>query len=420
MPWSVYVLAAGIFAMTTSEFAVAGLMPQLAAGLDTGIEQIGYLVTVFAVAMTIGGPALTVLLLRATPRSALLVIFAIFLAGNVIAALANSYWVMVIARVVGGVAAQAFFGISVSLSARLVDERMRGRANGVAMSGLMLGTLLGMPLATFVGGQLGWRAAFWTISALTVVAALLTLRFVQNPAPADVADAGAGSMRRELVVLRRPQFVLALVSSTLIIGATFSAFSFFTPILTDVTGLPAGLIPLLLVGYGAATLVGNTVVARLADRRTVVTLLAGTALNAVFLAGFALFAGAAPLALVFMLGIGLVGVTMNPAMAVRVQRAGSTAPLVNTIHASFITLGVILGSAIGSALIPHYGLRAPLLLGCALAVLALVTIIPALADPHLRGGTSSLPEELVAASARPTSGPATAERGDPGGRAACT
>lgn len=128
VPLPVYFLAVGVFAMTTSEFAVAGLMPQLAQGLGTGIEQIGYLVTVFAVAMTVGGPVLTMLLLRVSPKTALMVIFGIFLAGNVLAALAGSYPMMVVARIISGVAAQAFFGIGVSLSARPVDERMRGRA----------------------------------------------------------------------------------------------------------------------------------------------------------------------------------------------------------------------------------------------------------------------------------------------------
>lgn len=373
--------------MVTSEFAVAGLMPQLADGLGAGIEQIGYLVTIFAVAMTVGGPILTMLLLRIPPKNALLTIIAVFLVGNVIAALATTYAVMTVARIISGVASAAFFGIAVSLCARLVDERMRGRANGVAMNGLMLGTLLGtllgLPPATFVGGQLGWQAAFWTISLLTVIAAILTLAFVQNPAD-DTPEEAPRSMRDELTVLRRPQLQLALISSTLIIGATFSVFSFFTPILTEIAGFPENLVPLLLLAYGAATLIGNMVVARLADRHTISTLLAGTGLNVFFLTGLGLFTDVPPLALLFMLGIGLVGVTMNPAMAVRVQRAGSTTPLVNTIHASFITFGVILGSAIGSALIPAHGLRAPIALGLTLAVVAVLAILPALTSEYLR------------------------------------
>ncbi|MFG2738187.1 MFS transporter [Streptomyces carpaticus] len=387
VPPAVYVLAAGVFAMVTSEFTVAGLMPQLAEGLGTEIPQIGYLVTIFAVAMAVGGPPLTFALLKVPPKTALMTVFAIFLVGNVIAALATGYPLMVLARIISGAASQAFFGIAVSMGVQLVDERVRGRTVAVVMNGLMLGTLLGLPLATFAGGRFGWQTAFWTISAITLVAAILTLAFVSNPAaPADGGVEPAASTRSDLAVLRKPQFLLALASSTLIIGATFSAFSFFTPILTEVTGFSDSLVPVLLLVYGAATLVGNLVVGRLADKHTISTLLLGTALNALFLTGFALFTDIPSLALAFMLGIGLVGVTMNPAMAVRIQRAGSTAPLVNTIHGSFITLGVIIGSAVGSALIPLHGLRSPVVLGIGLAILAIPAILPALASPHLRRG----------------------------------
>ncbi|MFD7952781.1 MFS transporter [Streptomyces ardesiacus] len=394
VPPAVYILATGVFAMVTSEFTVAGLMPQLAEGLGTGIEQIGYLVTVFAAAMAVGGPVLTVALLRVAPKTALMLVFALFLVGNLVAALATGYPMMVTARVVGGAASQAFFGIAVSLGVRLVDERARGRAVAVVMNGLMLGTLLGLPLATFVGDRFGWRSAFWAISLITVAAAALTLRGVRNPpAPTDLQSrSGTGS---DLAVLRRPQFLLALVSSTFIIGATFSVFSFLTPILTEVTGFSPGVVPVLLLVYGAATLTGNIVVGRLADRRTVSTLLLGTGLNVLFLTGFALFADVPPLALAFMVGIGLVGVTMNPAMAVRVQRAGSTAPLVNTVHGSFITLGVMIGSAAGSALVPQYGLRAPVVLGIGLAALAVLAILPALTSPYLRHGNAVRADESV-------------------------
>ncbi|ALG85483.1 MFS transporter [Gordonia phthalatica] len=381
-----YILAAGVFALVTSEFAVAGLMPQLAEGLGTDLTRIGYLVTIFALAMAVGGPILTVLLTRVAPKSALLTVIAIFLVGNVLAAAAPSYAVMVVARVISGVASQAFFGLALSLCSRLVAEDMRGRAIGVVMNGLTLGTLLGLPLETFVGGHWGWRAAFWIISAITVVAAALIAAFV-HVSGASVEDSMPAATRA--TVLRRPHLLLAFASSTLIIGATFAAFSFFTPILTEVSGFSVGVVPLLLLAYGAATLIGNIVVARLADRRTIPTMLVGTGLNALFLLGFAVFAGVPAVAVLFMIGIGFVGVTMNPAMAVRVQREGDTSPLVNTVHASFITLGVIIGSAVGSALIPTFGLRAPIVLGVVLAVAALLTIAPALARRPVSSVASS-------------------------------
>ncbi|MBM7171709.1 MFS transporter [Streptomyces sp. G44] len=373
MPRAVYVLALGIFAMVTSEFVVAGLMPQMAAGLDATIPEIGYLITAFAAAMALGGPFLTIALLRTRQKTALLLLFGVFLVGNVLAALAPDYRTMLVARVLTGIASQAFFGVSISLASRLTRPEVRGRAVAVALNGLMLGTLLGLPFSTVIGEHLGWRAAFWAITVLTVLAAVATLAGVPG------ADGGAeesGGIRQELGAFRDPRLWLTLTTSTFVIGATFSAFSYLNPILTEITGFSTGTVPLLLIAYGAATVLGNTVVGRLADRRTLPVLVTGLALNLAFLAGFALLARLTVPAVVMMLGIGLVGVTMNPALVTRVQRVGNARPLVNTVHSSFITLGIIIATSVGGPAIDAFGLRAPLWIGAGLAALGLVTLLP--------------------------------------------
>ncbi|MGW2225207.1 MFS transporter [Streptomyces formicae] len=394
MPRAVYVLALGIFAMVTSEFVVAGLMPQMAEGLDATIPEIGYLITAFAAAMAFGGPFLTVAVLKMRQKSSLMVLFGIFLAGNVLAALAPDYRTMLVARVLTGIASQAFFGVSISLGSRIARPEVRGRAVAVVLNGLMLGTLLGLPFATVVGEHLGWRAAFWAITALTVLAALATLTFVPHT-EGETEEAGGG-LRQELVAFRRPRLWLVMITSTFTIGATFSAFSYLNPILTKVTGFSTGTVPLLLIAYGAATVIGNTVVGRLADRRALPVLVVGLALNLTFLVGFALFAQLSVPAVLFMLGIGLVGVTMNPALITRVQRAGNARPLVNTVHSSFITLGIIIATSIGGPAIDAQGLRAPLWIGAALAVLGLGTLLPDLLRRRTadRGGAHDTAEAV--------------------------
>ncbi|MFI6886089.1 MFS transporter [Streptosporangium canum] len=375
MPRAVYLLAFGIFAMVTSEFAVAGLMPQMADGLNAAIPQIGYLITAFAVAMAAGGPFLTLAVLRLRPKPALMLLFTIFLAGNLLAATAPSYPVMMAARIITGVASQAFFGVAISLAVRLTPPQTRGRSIAVVMNGLMVGTLLGLPLSTLIGERLGWRAAFWAVSALTVLAALATMAGMRR---LERAEGDGGDVRQEMRVFANPKLWLVFATSAFIIGATFSAFSYLNPILTQVTGFGSGAVPLLLIAYGAATVIGNNIVGRLADRHTVSVLLCGLALNLIFLTGFALLAHLGIPAVVFMLGIGLVGVTMNPAMAIRVQRTGNARPLVNTVHSSFITLGVIIGSFAGGVAIDNFGLRAPLWLGAALATFGILTLLPEL------------------------------------------
>ncbi|MFI9236346.1 MFS transporter [Streptomyces sp. NPDC053079] len=372
MPRAVYVLALGVFAMVTSEFVVAGLMPQMADGLHVTIPQIGYLITAFAVAMSVGGPFLTMTVTKLRPKRALAVLFAVFLLGNVLAATASDYAVMVVARVVTGVASQAFFGVALSICAQVTRPEVRGRAIAVTMNGLMLGTLLGLPLSTLIGEHLGWRAAFWAIAVLTVIAALCTAVGVPHLEHAD----GGGSLREELGVFRNRTLWRVLSTSTCVIGATFCAFSYLNPILTEVTGFAVGTVPLLLIAYGAATVIGNSVVGRLADRYAVPVLLCGLVLNFFFLVGFALLAHLSVPAVIFMLGIGLVGVTMNPAMVTRVQRTGNARPLVNTIHSSFITFGIVIGSSVGGVVIGRFGLRSPLWLGAAMALVGVATLVP--------------------------------------------
>ncbi|MFC7591538.1 MFS transporter [Nonomuraea antimicrobica] len=194
------------------------------------------------------------------------------------------------------------------------------------------------------------------MSALTVLTAVATLIGVPR---LERAGADGPELREELKVFRNAKLWLVLTTSTLIIGATFSAFSYLSPILTQVTGVGQDTVPLLLIAYGAATVIGNTVVGRLADRHTISVQVWGLALNLLFLTGFALLAHLTLPAVAFMLGVGLVGVTMNPAMATRVQRTANARPLVNTVHSSFITLGVIIGSSVGGLAIDAFDLRAP-------------------------------------------------------------
>lgn len=371
IPKPVYLMTLGIFVMVCSELLVSGLMPQLSRDLGVPIPQVGYLVTAFALAMALGGPLLTLGVQRLHTHHALLVLFSVFFVGNALAAASTSYGSMLTGRLITGAASGAFFGVAMSATAQITAPELRGRASSLALQGLMLGTALGLPLSTLVGDRFGWRAAFIAIAILTVIVAVVTTVALPRLAPSG------GGLRSELRAFRRPTLWLVMGTSTLIIGATFAAFSYFAPILTRVTGFSEQVVPLLLLAYGAATMVGNLVVGHLAQSHTVTVIVAGLTLNLVFLIGFALLADVPGVAVLAMIGIGLVGITMNPAMVTRVQAAGGTGSLVQTIHSSFITLGVVLGSWIGGLGIDVFGLRAPLWVGAGLAVLAIVAMIPA-------------------------------------------
>ncbi|MDT7645817.1 MAG: hypothetical protein QOC75_2817, partial [Pseudonocardiales bacterium] len=332
MPAVVYVLGLGIFAMTTSEFMVSGMLPELASALNVSISAIGYLVSAYAIAMALGGPFVSAALTRLSHARALVLLLGAFLAGQVLGALATGYPMLVVSRVITGCAEAAFFGVGLTVAMDTVPPSLAGRAASVVLGGLMVSSVLGLPLATFLAQWAGWRGAFWAVAGLVLVAGVAVLVTVRRPvvgrvgaavragtdagADADAgsgagaraaADGSAGGLRAELALFRNRRLWAVYGTSMLHIGALFAAFSFFAAIFIDVTGFAPGLVPVLLTGYGAAAVIGNMVVGRLADRYPMAVLTLGLAALVVLLAGFAAGAAVPAVVLVTVIGIGMVG-----------------------------------------------------------------------------------------------------------------
>lgn len=373
MPRHIYALALGIFAMVTSDFAVAGLMPQLDADLNVGIPLLGYLVTAFSLAMAIGGPILALLLSRLEPRHAVLALFAIFLVGNVAAAASPSYELLFAARIITGAAAGAFFGVGVTVASTSTTSALRGKAIATVLLGMTIGLTLGLPLSTWIGEHLGWRGAFVGIGVLALIAAVISAALI----PRGLAHSNEGhSLGQELEPLRSGRLWIALLTSMVTMGATFAAFSYYTPILQSSSGLASGMIPLVLLGYGVANIIGNTIVGRLAIRYTFPVLIVGTTLNAIFLLGFALGVHIVWVAITAIIATGFVGVTMNAALVARIHQDAPSTTLVNTVHTSMITIGVALGSTLGALGIQLVDSSAPLWVGSGMALVAVLAMLP--------------------------------------------
>lgn len=374
MPAVVLVLGLGVFCMNTAEVLVAGLVPQLASAFGVSLSAAGDLVSVYAAGVVFGGPVLTILLLGWERKRALLVAIGVFLVGQTLAAVAPSYPVMVLARLWTAVAASAFIGISAAVCVDRVGPARRGQALAVLFGGLMLAQVVALPGAAALGQQLGWRASFWVVDGLTVACGLAVTFLVparERPARLHLAD--------ELRVFRRWRLWGVYATNALTIGAVYTVVSYFVPILTRLAGFPARAVPLLLVFYGIATLVGNLLTGRLADRHTCTVLTVGVAGIVLSLVGFAVAAGTGPRTLVLVaLGIlGLVGLPMNPAMATRVIRHAHEGPLVQTVNTAAINVGILTGPALGGLSIrAGAGLAGPLWAGAGLALLALATLLP--------------------------------------------
>jgi len=372
LPAAVYTLGFGVFALVTSEFQVAALMNIMTTDLHITLPMTGYLITVYALAMAIGGPLLALLLLKHPPRRSLLILLTLFIASQALGAVAGSYLPLVIARILTGAVAGAYIGCAVSTGVKLVPEQQIPAAITVVLGGLMIGTVIGRPLASFIGNLAGWRVSFWSVVVITLLALWLTHKTLPSTlAPDDI------NLKEELRALKNPTLWRAYSTSLLIIGATFAGFSYFTPILSAQTGFSSGQVTGLLLVYGMATVLGNAVVGRLAGRYALPVIACGLLALVGFFALFASFIQLPSVAIACVVGVGLFGVTMNPAMVTRVMGAAGNRQLVNTLHTSMVTFGLMLGSLLGGLSIEYgFGLSAPLWIGAGMALCGLLTLLP--------------------------------------------
>ncbi|GEN85284.1 MFS transporter [Oceanobacillus sojae] len=374
MPFVVFILGFLIFSQTTSEFMVAGIMPSLSEEFGVSIAAIGYLISAYAVGMIVGGPILTIALLKVPLKKGLIALTLVFLIGQTIAATAPNYEVMMAARVVQGIASSATFGTAMSLAYQLVPDHLRARAASVVLGGLMIATAAGVPFAMVFNLYLGWRASFWAVVVLVFIAAIL----VQFLIPAfESQEKESISVKKELGSFKNYRLWAAYTTNVFIIGATFAAFSYFTPILTEVTGFSAGIVPIILGIYGVATVIGNITVGRLADLYMMPTMTVGLFILTAALILFGFLAEVPAIAVVAVIIIGLTGVSLNPAMAKRVLSVSNTGTLVATVNNSMINLGLMIGSSVGGLTIDAgFGLTSPLWVGVIMGVLGLISLLP--------------------------------------------
>lgn len=361
IPLVVYSLTLGIFALTTSELMISGMMPALQQAFGRSIPDIGNLISVYALGMTLGGPVLTVvfLALKIENKRALLVLLIFYAFAQSVAASTSNFHVMLAARLLTGMAAATSFGLMLAITAQLVAPELRGRASSMVFGGLMLCTVVGVPLATAITTAFGWRASFWAIVVLILFCALVIAVKIE-PVPVR----GQASLGAQLGEMRKPKLWAAYATSALVIGASFAVYSYLAPITAELSGFSAAMLPLLLAIYGASNIIGNYVIGRFADKHTIVTIFTGIVIMIAAMLIFALFAELKFATILAIIMIGLTGIALNPAFIVRVMRIAHPGPLVNAMHASVINIGLGLGPwAGGLALQSGYGLHAPLWVG---------------------------------------------------------
>lgn len=374
MPAVVYLLALAVFAQGTSEFMLAGLVPEIAAGLSVSVSAAGSLTSAYAVGMIVGAPAMALLSRRWSPRGALLVFLTAFLLAHVVAATTDSYAVLAGTRVLAALANAGFLAVALATAAALAGPRVTGRATSVLLGGVTVACIAGVPGGALLGQLWGWRAPFWAVALACVPALLAIVRAVPRGRTDEVTVTVPA--RAELAVLRRPRLRLVLLLGALVNGATFGAFTYLAPVVTDVAGLGDGWVPPVLALFGLGAFAGVTIGGRLADRPGLRRSL--SVLTTALLAGWVLLALLAHLPAVVVPVVAVQGAlsfAVGSALIARSLAAASGAP---RLAGAYATAAMNVGAAAGpwlagAALASGAGYRSPLWVSAALVAAALGT-----------------------------------------------
>ncbi|MFD7839624.1 Cmx/CmrA family chloramphenicol efflux MFS transporter [Streptomyces sp. NPDC059761] len=404
MPVAVYVLGLSVFALGTSEFMLSGLLPPIAQDMDVTIPQAGLLISAFAIGMVVGAPLLAVATLRLPRRTTLIALISLFGLGQVAGALAPSYELLFASRIVSALACAGFWAVGAAVAIAMVDRDQRARAMAVMIGGLSIANVLGVPAGAFLGEHLGWRSAFWSVAAASAVALVGILALIPDiPRPAV-----RPTLARELHIYRDRQVWLSIGVTALAAGGVFCAFSYLSPLLTEVAGLDAAWVPWILGLFGVGALVGTTIGGRIADAHLFGVMLWGITASTVFLVALALFASSAVAAVGLSFLMGVSAFFTAPALNARMFNVAGAAPtLAGATTTAAFNLGNTGGPWLGGTVIDAgRGFAATAWAGAAMTVTAIALAAIALRlhtrtpQPPTRVIASSTPQAPDAATAR--------------------
>ncbi|GGZ45027.1 chloramphenicol efflux pump [Streptomyces inusitatus] len=404
MPLAVYILGLSVFALGTSEFMLSGLLPPIAEDMDVSIPQAGLLISAFAIGMVVGAPLLAVATLRLPRKTTLIALITVFALGQVAGALAPTYEILFVSRVISALACAGFWAVGASVAVAMAPANSRAKALAVMIGGLSIANVLGVPAGAFLGDHLGWRSAFWAVAIASTIALVGVVTLIPRiPLPAE-----RPRLKRELSIYGDRQVWLSIVLTSLAGGGVFCAFSYFAPLLTDVSGIAESWVPGVLGLFGLGALIGTWLGGRIADAHLFGVLLSGIAASTVFLVALALFASSPVItvSLAFLLGVS--AFYTAPALNARMFNVAAAAPtLAGATTTAAFNLGNTGGPWLGGTVIDAgLGFPATAWAGAAMTVTALALVALSL---RLQGRSRTIATSLPAPAPSPAPDTASAE-----------
>lgn len=387
MPLPIVALFIAAFAFGTTEFVIAGVLPQVADGLGVSIPTAGYLVSGYAIGIAVGGPLCTIVTAGISRKALLIGLAVVFTAGQIACALAPGFASMLLVRVAVAVAHGTFFGVAMVVAVGLVAEEKRGMAVAFVLAGLTVSNIIGVPAGAAIGDQFGWRATFWAMFGLGLVALLAIVALI--PATAGARSAVAG-LRREVGVLGRQQVWTSAILMLLLMIGQYVPFTFIAPMLREVTGLDATTIPLVLLVNGVGATTGVFIGGRLAAlRRHMAVMIAMMVGQAAVLALFYAVSPHPGPAVAVILIWGCLNFAIGTLVQTRILTWAADAPnLASSLVPAGFNVGIALASSLGAMMLnAGIGYRSLPLLGVGALLVAAVVAAGSLALERRSGAT---------------------------------
>lgn len=367
-PISILSLTVGAFAIGMTEFVIMGILPNVADDLNVSIASAGQLITMYALGVAVGAPILTVLTHQIPQKKLLLLLMGLFILGNGISVFAPSYAVLMGARMLTALTHGTFFGVGAVIASNLVRPDKRAGAVSIMMAGLTIANIIGVPIGTFIGQTMGWRASFAAIAVMGVLALIGILIFIPK-----LRQEQASSIAQQITALIRPQLLLFLLIGALGNAGLFAVFTYIAPLLIEITGFAEPSVTWILILFGIGVTVGNIVGGRLADWKLLPSILGVYFATAVILTILTVTIHNPVTAVLTIVLWGAASFAVMPGMQVRVMSLAQSAPaLASTATHSAGNLGNAAGAFIGGLVITHLSLTALPWVGAGLVGLAFI------------------------------------------------
>jgi MFS transporter, DHA1 family, inner membrane transport protein len=354
---SLLALAISAFGIGTTEFVPVGLLSTISEDLNISITLAGLLISGYAMGVAFGAPILTALTNKMSRKTLLMSLMVIFIIGNSIAAISTSFGLLLAARIITAFSHGVFFSIGSTIAADLVPEDKRASAIAFMFTGLTVATVTGVPLGTFIGQLFGWRATFGGVALLGVVGIIASAILI----PKNIKPAPPAKFSDQLKILGNGPLLLAFAITALGYGGTFVAFTYLTPILQDITGFSPRVVSIILLVYGVAVAIGNSIGGKAADKNPLKALLWMFIAQAIILV---ILSFTAPFKVAGVITIFLMGMFafMNvPGLQVLVVRLAeryvpAAVNVASALNIAAFNLGIAIGAFVGGLIVDSIGL----------------------------------------------------------------